>query len=128
MLDHLTIGVGDMDASVAFYDAALAPLGLKRLVEFVDTEFGEGGPRVIGYGAERPFFWIVGAECTSGKMHVAFQAKDRAAVEAFHAAALKAGGTDNGTPGLRAHYHPGYFGAFALDPNGFNVEAVFHGG
>jgi catechol 2,3-dioxygenase-like lactoylglutathione lyase family enzyme len=119
------LGVRDADVSAVFHDAALAPLGIKRLFEFID---GEGGPRVLGYGDERPFFWIVGAEPASGKVHIAFTAKDRAEVDGFHAAGLKAGGEDNGAPGLRPEYHPRYYGAFVLDPDGFNIEAVFHGG
>lgn len=125
MLDHITLGVADFDRSVAFYDKALAPLGLSRLYT-VPTEF-TGGVMSTGYGDTRPFFWIAGQDPTRGKMHVAFRAASREQVDAFHAAALAAGGKDNGAPGLRPHYHPDYYGAFVIDPDGFNIEAVFHG-
>lgn len=116
-LDHVTLKVADFARAATFYDAALAPLGLKRL-------FGDGAT-FGGYGAERPFFWI-GQGDQAGGSHVAFAVADRATVEAFHAAALAAGGRDNGAPGLRAHYHPTYYGAFVLDPDGHNIEAVCH--
>ncbi len=117
VLDHVTLKVADYRRAEAFYDAALAPLGLTRV-------FGDG-ETFAGYGADRPFFWI-GSDGRSGYAHVAFATADRAAVEAFHAAALAAGATDNGAPGLRPHYHPTYFGAFVLDPDGHNIEAVCH--
>jgi catechol 2,3-dioxygenase-like lactoylglutathione lyase family enzyme len=116
-LDHVTLKVADVPRAAAFYDVALAPLGLARL-------FGDG-ETFAGYGGERPFFWIGRGE-QAGGTHVAFTAADRAAVEAFHQAALAAGGRDNGAPGVRAHYHPTYYGAFVLDPDGHNVEAVCH--
>jgi len=118
MLDHITLRVGDIAAARAFYDGALAGLDLKVL----HTD-GAG----FGYGADRPFFWIFGGGPVSGEgVHVAFLAKDRAGVDAFHRAALAAGGTDNGAPGPRPHYHPNYYGAFVLDPEGRNIEAVCH--
>lgn len=124
MIDHITFGVSDFDQSAAFYDAALAPLGLGRVMEMSRAETGGAG--VIGYGGHRPFFWIAGADATRGKLHVALAAKDRASVDAFYKAAMAAGGTDNGGPGLLPHYHPGYYGAFVLDPDGHNIEAVCH--
>jgi catechol 2,3-dioxygenase-like lactoylglutathione lyase family enzyme len=118
MLDHIVIGASDLDVSKAFYDAALVPLGMARLLEF---------PEVVGYGANRkPEFWLRaggGAEAA----HVAFAAPDRATVDAFHEAALAAGARDNGGPGVREIYHPTYYGAFVLDPDGHNIEAVCHG-
>jgi catechol 2,3-dioxygenase-like lactoylglutathione lyase family enzyme len=117
MLDHVTLRVADFAQAASFYDAALAPLGLTRL-------FGDG-ETFLGYGASRPFFWI-GAGGASGYAHVALAAPDRGTVDAFHAAALAAGGRDNGAPGLRPQYHPGYYGAFVLDPDGHNIEAVCH--
>jgi catechol 2,3-dioxygenase-like lactoylglutathione lyase family enzyme len=124
MLDHITFGVSDYGRSAAFYDAALAPLGLTRL--FVVPKEHTGGVDSAGYGATRPFFWIAGENATRGKLHIAFAAPNRAMVDAFYAAALAAGGKDNGAPGVRPHYHPTYYGAFVLDPDGHNIEAVCH--
>ena len=118
MLDHVTIGVTDLEPARRFYDAALAPLGLARLFDDDDLS---------GYGStERPFFWIGSRAYVATGTHVAFRAADRAQVDRFHAAALAAGGGDNGGPGLRPHYHPAYHGAFVLDPDGNNIEAVCH--
>ncbi len=123
MLDHITFGVADLDRAAAFYDQALAPLGLARVASF--SAAVTGSVDVIGYGdAGRAYFWITGAETCRGQFHVAFAAPDRPTVDAFHTAAIAAGGTDNGSPGIRAHYHPDYYGAFVLDPEGRNIEAV----
>jgi catechol 2,3-dioxygenase-like lactoylglutathione lyase family enzyme len=125
VLDHVGIEVSQLARSKAFYEAALAPLGIRLVMEF-----GEGA---AGFGKEtehgpKPFFWIQerGRPAASGA-HVAFGVRSTEGVDAFHAAALAAGGTDNGAPGLRPIYHPGYYGAFVLDPDGNNVEAVCHG-
>jgi catechol 2,3-dioxygenase-like lactoylglutathione lyase family enzyme len=120
-LAHAGLEVGDFAASRDFYERALEPLGFG-----VVMEFGEG---YAGFGiAGRPSFWIRQATGqASGPTHIAFHATDRARVDAFHAAALAAGAADNGPPGTRAHYHPTYYGAFVLDPDGNNVEAVCHG-
>jgi catechol 2,3-dioxygenase-like lactoylglutathione lyase family enzyme len=118
-IDHIGLDVTDYERSKAFYEQALAPLGVKLLMEPV--------PEVGGFGGDFPFFWIGrrdGGPQTG--VHVAFTAKDRDMVAAFHAAALEAGGTDNGGPGVREIYHPSYYGAFVLDPDGNNVEAVCH--
>jgi len=134
MLDHMTFRVHDIARSTAFYAAALAPLGYRLAF---DQAFD--GVRVVGFASADPALpgqtridtWLVdgasphGAGPTSG-CHLAWSAPDRAAVDAFHAAALAAGGRDNGAPGLRPHYHPHYYGAFVLDPDGNNVEAVCH--
>jgi catechol 2,3-dioxygenase-like lactoylglutathione lyase family enzyme len=118
MLDHVSLSVSDFGRSQAFYDRALAPLAIKVMM---------GGEGFAGYGDSRPFFWIGGgAAGASGAAHVAFTAQSRGVVDAFHAAALAAGGKDNGAPGVRAHYHPDYYGAFVLDPDGHNIEAVCH--
>jgi catechol 2,3-dioxygenase-like lactoylglutathione lyase family enzyme len=121
VIDHLKLHVADFDRSRAFYQAALAPLGYRVMLE--------PAPGVAGLGADRPDFWI--AQRAGGEpgtvAHVAFRAGSAQQIEAFHAAALEAGGSDNGAPGPRAHYHPRYVGGFVLDPDGNNVEAVFHG-
>ncbi len=124
MIDHLTFGVRDFARSTGFYDRALAPLGVKRLFD-VPTEH-TAGARTTGYGDDRPWLWLADKNPTSGLMHVAIQASSRAAVDAFHREALAAGGRDNGAPGLRPYYHPDYYGAFILDPDGHNIEAVCH--
>ncbi len=124
MLDHITFGVADYDRAVAFYDKALAPLRIKRLFEVTRSQ--SGSTAFAGYGDARPFFWVGEGHATSGQFHVAFTAETRAVVDAFYAAAMAAGGTDNGAPGLREHYHPTYYGAFVLDPEGRNIEAVCH--
>lgn len=117
MIDHLILGVDDVGASREFYEQALAPLGMAVVMA---GSFG------VGFGTDgKPTFWIADRE-PSGPVHVAFASPDRAAVDAFHAAALAAGGRDNGRPGLRPHYHPSYYGAFVFDPDGNNVEAVCH--
>jgi catechol 2,3-dioxygenase-like lactoylglutathione lyase family enzyme len=122
MLDHLTLGVADLARAVAFYDKALAPLGVARLVMVTPETAGATG--FAGYGEERPYFWIGERTGPRAGVHVAFAAADRRTVDAFHAAALAAGGADNGAPGLRPQYHVDYYGAFVLDPDGNNVEAV----
>ncbi|WP_299628941.1 VOC family protein [uncultured Tateyamaria sp.] len=124
MIDHMTLGVTDFARSIAFYDKVFAPLGVRRLFD-VPLEHSDG-VQVTGYGDDRPWFWLAGERATTGLMHVAFQAQSHAQVDAFHAAALQAGGTDNGAPGLRPHYHADYYAAFVRDPDGHNIEAVCH--
>jgi catechol 2,3-dioxygenase-like lactoylglutathione lyase family enzyme len=118
VIDHVTLGVHHLDESRYFYERALAPLGLKIVVD---------GPELVGFAREgaRPEFWLAAREPTR-RVHVAFTAADRATVDAFHAAALHAGGVDNGRPGLRPQYHENYYGAFAFDADGNNIEAVCH--
>jgi catechol 2,3-dioxygenase-like lactoylglutathione lyase family enzyme len=121
VLDHVGLNVGDYQASRHFYEQALAPLGYSVVMamdEWKAAGFGRGG---------KPSFWIAEREPHATGTHVAFEAAERAAVDAFHAAALAAGATDNGAPGLREHYHPTYYAAFVLDPDGNNAEAVCHG-
>ena len=126
MIDHLSLGVADLGRSRAFYDAALTPLGYRRLFDVAETS---------GYGAALPEplreqalpFWIgqdAGHVGLSG--HVCFTAQGRAAVDAFYKAALAAGGRDNGAPGIREQYHPDYYAAFVYDLDGNNIEAVCH--
>ena len=124
MIDHITFGVSDFGRSTAFYTAALKPLGVKRLFD-APLEHS-GGVASTGYGDTRPFFWLAEENATQGKLHIAFAAAHPGMVDAFYAAALAAGGTNNGPPGPRPHYHPGYYGAFVLDPDGHNIEAVCH--
>lgn len=123
MLDHVSIGVRDVARTKRFYDAALAPLGYRCLSEGADS---------LGYGADAVVLWIsqtdhpVPADKRSG-LHFCFSAPGRPAVDAFHAAALAAGGTDNGGPGVRADYSERYYAAFAIDPDGYRVEAYYGG-
>ena len=127
MIDHTGIDVSDPARSRRFYEEALAPLGYKVMME-VPTEF-TGGSVVLGFGVPpKPDFWIGGEGKLEKPLHVAIVADSRAAVDAFHHAALKAGARDNGSPGLRPHYHANYYGAFVLDPDGHNIEAVCHKG
>jgi catechol 2,3-dioxygenase-like lactoylglutathione lyase family enzyme len=119
MFDHVGPNVRDYEGSRAFYEQALAPLGWTVLAEWPDHG-------VAGFGDQgQPVFWLHKREPYTTGMHVAFRCEDRATVDAFHAAGLAAGGTDNGPPGLR-WYHESYYGAFVLDPDGNNVEAVCH--
>ena len=126
MIDHTGIGVANVARSAAFYDAALVALGSRRVMQLPENDGADG----VGYGVDYPVFWIDRFHPHGVKQHTAFAAKNRAEVDAFHAAALKAGGVDNGPPGLRNladAYPPGYYAAFALDPDGNNLEAVFRG-
>jgi catechol 2,3-dioxygenase-like lactoylglutathione lyase family enzyme len=121
MLDHLGLAVADFERSKAFYERALAPLGISVLMEPV--------PGVAGFGEQhdqKPYFWIGTRDAPQRGVHVAFATGSRELVDAFHAAALEAGGTDNGAPGVREIYHPNYYGAYVLDPDGNNIEACCH--
>lgn len=124
MIDHMTIGISDFERSIAFYDAALAPLGVQRIVTL--TPNAQMPIHLAGYGDSRPWFWLAADNPTKGKLHIALSATNRPQVDAFYAAAIAAGASDNGAPGLRAHYHPDYYGGFVLDPDGHNLEAVCH--
>jgi catechol 2,3-dioxygenase-like lactoylglutathione lyase family enzyme len=124
MLDHIGFPVSDFTRSKTFYASALAPLGYRVVKEVSLSDDDSDG--YAGFGAERPQFWIGTGKPLQGRLHVAFAAKTREEVRAFYEAALQAGGTDNGAPGLRPHYHENYYGAFVLDPDGHNVEAVTH--
>jgi catechol 2,3-dioxygenase-like lactoylglutathione lyase family enzyme len=135
MIDHTGVPVSNMTRSKAWYAQALAPIGYGLMME-VDGEVpGEvtGHSAAAGFGeiiTHKPDFWLADEDPARIKnmprIHIAFTAKTRAAVDAFHAAAIAAGGKDNGPPGLRPHYHPNYYGAFVLDPDGHNIEAVCH--
>jgi catechol 2,3-dioxygenase-like lactoylglutathione lyase family enzyme len=125
MIDHTGVTVSDPVKARRFYEGALAPLGYTQLME-VPVEH-TGGRVVVGYGvAPKPDFWIASGTPEGPRVHVAFRADKREQVDAFYEAALAAGGRDNGSPGPRPHYHPGYYGAFVLDPDGHNIEAVCH--
>jgi catechol 2,3-dioxygenase-like lactoylglutathione lyase family enzyme len=123
MFDHVAVVVSDLEKSKAFYTQALAPIGHSNVVALrVD---GGDRPSAGFCHEDGSDFWISQGEPTR-PLHVAFRASSRAAVDAFHAAALAAGGRDNGKPGLRPQYHPNYYGAYVWDPDGHNIEAVCH--
>ena len=126
IIDHIGFAVSDIERAIAFYEKALVPLGLG-----LEMRLGKeitGTVEVVGFGKDgKPELWLSAGARTEPRVHVALIAESRAVVDAFHAAAITAGGRDNGPPGLRPHYHPNYYGAFVLDPDGHNIEAVCHG-
>lgn len=125
MIDHIGLAVSNFDVSKAFYTKAFAPLGYQLIME-VTAEMTGKNP-AAGFGMpSKPDFWIGGGGSNIQPAHVAFRADSRAGVDAFYKAAIAAGGRDNGAPGIRAKYHPDYYGAFVLDPDGHNIEAVCH--
>ena len=118
MIDHMSVSVSNITRSKSFYGLALAPLGYAMLMEF---------EKFAGFGvAPKPDFWIGEGTPNEPHVHVAFRADTRAAVDAFFLAAIAGGGRDNGPPGPRPNYHENYYGAFVLDPDGHNIEAVCH--
>ena len=125
VIDHLGLQVGDYQRALRFYRSALAPLGISIVMQVTKEETGnyEGA----GFGRDgKPDFWLSAGKHTATPLHIAFTADNRATVDRFFEAALAAGGADNGAPGISAHYHPNYYGAFVLDPEGHNIEAVCH--
>lgn len=125
MIDHTGVQVSDYAKSKAFYEKALAPIGYTLLAEFPKAV--TGSTNVAGFGeAPKPDFWLIEGEPNKPPIHVAFRVPTRALVDAFYKAAMAAGGIDNGPPGVRAHYHPNYYGGFVRDPDGHNIEAVCH--
>jgi catechol 2,3-dioxygenase-like lactoylglutathione lyase family enzyme len=125
VIDHIGFAVSDMDRAKAFYQSALKPLGVGLLFQLTPEE--TGGDAHAGFGANgKAFFWIGTGKKPRGGTHVAFIAQTPGEVDAFYRAAMGAGGRDNGAPGPRPHYHKNYYGAFVLDPDGNNVEAVCH--
>lgn len=126
IIDHTGLSVADFPAMLAFYEKALAPLGVTTLMRLGKEETGDFDG--AGLGREKPILWIAGGGQATPRVHIAIRADSRADVDAFHAAAMAAGGTDNGAPGVREHYHPTYYAAFVLDPEGHNLEAVCHRG
>jgi catechol 2,3-dioxygenase-like lactoylglutathione lyase family enzyme len=124
-IDHTSLSVSDYEAAKKFYAAALKPLRVELMMEF--PAHVTGSVDVAGLGADgKPFLWLANAGKTTPRVHLAFRAETRAQVDAFFKAAIAAGGTDNGPPGLRPMYHPNYYGAFVLDADGHNIEAVCH--
>jgi catechol 2,3-dioxygenase-like lactoylglutathione lyase family enzyme len=127
MLDHISVSVRDYAKSKAFYEKALAPLGITLIMEFGPAGgFGKDGKPFFWIGEGKPDYWKEGHESARSPIHVAFRSPDRPTVDAFYRAALAAGGVDHGAPGIRAHYHPNYYGAFLLDLDGNDIEAVCH--
>ncbi len=125
MIDHTGVNVSNYGTSRAFYKKVLGAIGYELLMEFPASV--TGGTDVAGFGqGGKPDFWISQGEPNKPPVHVAFSVHERALVDAFYAEAMAAGGRDNGAPGLRPHYHPNYYGAFVLDPDGHNIEAVCH--
>jgi catechol 2,3-dioxygenase-like lactoylglutathione lyase family enzyme len=125
MLDHVSLGVSELERSRRFYDAALRPLGLTRIVDFAGRG-SDYGAAPGSLGVEFTITREAGVKTPIPGAHLCFRAPDRAAVRAFHAAALAAGGRDDGAAGLRPQYHEHYYGAFVLDPDGHRIEAVCH--
>lgn len=121
MIDHVNYDVSDLKKSISFYEKALSALGYKKVADY--AEHG-----VVGFGSDRPHFWICKGQphAQPEEVHICFTAKDRKHVDAFYEAAISAGGKDNGKPGIRSEYHENYYGAFVLDPDGYNIEAVYH--
>jgi catechol 2,3-dioxygenase-like lactoylglutathione lyase family enzyme len=120
VIDHVGLNVSDYEASRRFFEKALEPLGYRVVMDFPEHD-------AAGFGTNgKPEFWVAARDPRGTGTHVAFVVPERSAVDAFHAAALVAGGEDNGGPGLRPHYHESYYAAFVLDPDGNNVEAVCH--
>jgi catechol 2,3-dioxygenase-like lactoylglutathione lyase family enzyme len=125
MIDHTGVVVSDYAKSKAFYEKALAPIGYVLMMEIPAAVTGHAD--VAGFGEPpKPDFWISSGMANKPPIHIAFRVPTREQVDAFYRAALAAGGTDNGAPGLRPHYHPNYYGAFVRDPDGHNIEAVCH--
>lgn len=125
MIDHTGVTVSDFQRSREFYRQALAPLGYGLLMEVPASVTGRAD--VAGFGEPpKPDFWVISGQPNHPPVHIAFRAATRAMVDAFYQAAIAAGGRENGGPGIRPHYHPNYYGAFVLDPDGHNIEAVCH--
>lgn len=125
MIDHMGLTVSDFEKSKHFYAAALAPIGY-RIVAEIPAETPQGA-HVLGLGEPpHPDFWIVSGKPNEPRIHIGFRVDTRTKVDAFHAAAIEAGGRDNGGPGIRSRYHPNYYAAFVFDPDGHNIEVVCH--
>jgi catechol 2,3-dioxygenase-like lactoylglutathione lyase family enzyme len=125
MIDHIGLPVSNYARAKAFYEKVLARLGYRLVMEVSKAESG-GAFEGPGFGDTKPQFWLSSGEALKGWLHIAFAAKECKAVDAFYCAALAAGAKENGAPDLRLHYHPNYYGAFVIDPDGHNIEAVCH--
>lgn len=126
MLDHVFISVRDIDRAIAFYEQALAPLGIGHVLDFDGKDGPPGHPDLKGFGrAGRVFFWLRSGVADSAAAHVGFVADSRSQVDSAYAAAIAAGATDNGPPAPRLHYDPRYYAANVLDPDGYSLEFVF---
>ena len=124
IIDHVEIAVRDAELSREFYEQALAPLGIVRIITISADQTGHGGTR-HGFGKEGyPRLWVHSRKTQEVDFHIAFAASDRAAVDSFYSAAIAAGGVDNGKPGVRSRYHDSYYAAYVIDPDGINVEVV----
>jgi catechol 2,3-dioxygenase-like lactoylglutathione lyase family enzyme len=126
MLDHVFITVSDLDRSIAFYETALAPLGIVHAVDYDGKDGPEGHPDLKGFGrGGRVFFWLRGGDADARAAHVGFVAGSQEEVDAAYAAAMATGATDNGPPAARLYYDPRYYAANVLDPDGYSLEFVF---
>lgn len=126
MLDHVFLSVSDFDRSIAFYSAALTPLGITQRVDYDGKDGPPGHPDLKGFGANnRIFFWLRHGTVEGAAAHVGFVARSRDEVDAAYAAAIAAGGTGNGPPGVRLHYDPRYYAANVLDPDGYSIEFTY---
>jgi catechol 2,3-dioxygenase-like lactoylglutathione lyase family enzyme len=126
MLDHVFLTVSEVERSISFYAAALAPLGITRLFDFDGRDGPPGHPDLKGFGANgRIFLWLREGTADSRAVHVGFVANDRGEVNAAYAAAIAAGATDNGSPAIRNYYDPRYYAANVLDPDGYSLEFVY---
>jgi catechol 2,3-dioxygenase-like lactoylglutathione lyase family enzyme len=126
MLDHVFVSVSDVRRSIAFYERALAPLGITHILDYDGKDGPPGHPDLKGFGRDgRIFFWLRPGKADSSAAHIGFVAHSQTEVDAFHAAAMAAGGNDNGAPGLRLYYDPRYYAANVFDPDGYSLEAVY---
>jgi len=126
MLDHVFVSVTDVQRSIAFYERALAPLGISHILDYDGKDGPPGHPDLKGFGRDgRVFFWLRPGHADSRCAHIGFVAHSQTEVDAFHAAALAAGASDNGAPGARLHYDPRYYAANVFDPDGYSLEAVY---
>jgi catechol 2,3-dioxygenase-like lactoylglutathione lyase family enzyme len=126
MIDHVFITVSDINRSIKFYEASLAPLGIHHVIDYDGANGPAGHPDLKGFGCNgRVFFWLRVGVTDSRSTHIGFLAKNTSEVDSFYAAAMAAGGQDNGPPGVRLHYDPRYYAANVFDPDGFSLEAVY---